>query len=113
MSKMNREAFLLASTQGKWQIISFAMKEIASAETAFSMRRRLNPHHSKKDVQDETRAFRIQQYQKWCNIKDLYAEARDEMANVFENKDYENCRNILERIFTQELDDELRKTLSE
>lgn len=108
-----RNMFALAHTAQKWEIIHQTMREISASESAFSMRRRLNPHHSSQDVKDETRAFRIEQYQKWCEIKDLYAEFRDEMANTAENSHYEQCKNILERIFTEELDEALRQTLDE
>lgn len=110
---MTSEAFAAKNTVGKWEWIHQSMAAIASAESAFSMRRRLNPHHPLEQAREETRAFRLEQYQKWCEIKDLYAQHRDEMANTFESVNYQRCKNILERIFTDELDEALRQTLEE
>lgn len=105
--------FAKYKTEEKWDSIATGMRNLQQSETAFSMRRRLNPHHSDKDVKDETSRFRASQYVEWCKIKDLYAEHRDELACTFENNSYISCRNVLELIFTNELDDALRQTLEE
>jgi hypothetical protein len=99
------------STEEKWDSINTRMRNIEQAETAYSLRRRVNPHHSIEHVRAEAKAFRADQYAKWCEIKDLYAEFRDELANTCSRPAYITCRDILERIFTVELDDALRETL--
>jgi hypothetical protein len=87
------------------------MKAIQQADTAYSMRRRLNPHHPPEQMRDEAIAFRTSQWAKWSDLKDLYAENRDEMSNTLENKSFIECKSIFEKIFTVELDDALRSTL--
>jgi len=110
----DKDNFALYKTEEKWDSICTRMRNIQQAETAFSMRRRVNPHHSKEQVRQETRAFRVEQYIKWCEVKDLYAEHRDEMAsNTCNNARYVECKDILERIFTMELDEALRETIEE
>lgn len=109
----DREKFALYKTEEKWDSICTRMRVIQQEETNFSLRRRLNPQHADKVVREETRRFRTIQYQKWCEVKDLYAEHRDEMANTCNNARYAECKDILERIFTMELDEALRETLEE
>lgn len=82
-------------------------------DSAYSMRTRLNPHHPKKDKKQEERNLRLDQYQRWSHIKNLYAAHRDEMVNTLDIPQYEECKNILERIFTMELDDALRDVIDE
>lgn len=98
--------------EAKWIVINKIMSDIASNDAMFSMRRRLNPHHSKKQSELETKTFRISQLAAWNNVKELYAEFRDELVDTRNNDEYIKCKEILERIFTQDLDDALRKTIS-
>jgi len=109
---MSKE-FASYSTEEKWDSIHTRMRVIAQEETAYSLRRRLNPHHPLVQQRAEAKAFRHQQWEKWCEIKDLYAEHRDELANTQGRSQYTECRDILERIFTNELDEALRQTLEE
>jgi len=107
------EDFSKYSTEEKWDSINTSMRVLQQEETAFELRRRLNTHHHPKQIQEETRRFRMDQWIKWCEVKDLYAEHRDELADTLGDESYQTCRSILERIFTNELDDALRKTLEE
>ena len=77
------------------------------------MRRRLNPHHPEKDVRQETRALRQEQYVRWQQIKQLYVAHRDELSNTFEEPTYVECKNILERILVQDFDRELREVIGD
>lgn len=99
------------SLQDKWVWIKQQMDFISKQEIAFNMRRRFNPHHSPEQAKGETITYRMTQYEKWCEIKDLYAFHRDELANTLENESFEEYKHILERIFTQDLDNALRQTL--
>lgn len=117
--------FSTLSTEGKWQHIADVMdyiirgeNQLKGAEKAFLMRRRLNPHHPADQVEQETNAFkeswdqqRNKQYVEWLNVKDLYATHRDELANTLDTEKYVEYKNILEKIFTDELDNALRNTL--
>ena len=110
---MTEEEFAQLTTSHKWSHIKETMDYISVMDNAYSMRRRLNPHHPPKQSSQETRNLRTEQYQRWLHIKNLYAGHRDELANTLENTDFEKCKSILERIFTEELDDVLRSTLGE
>lgn len=99
------------TTLEKWDSIHTCINNLLRAEDAFSLRRRVNPHHKKEQVREETRLFRTEQYAKWSEVKELYVEFRDELSNTFGDKRFVECRNILERIFTVELDEALRQTL--
>lgn len=107
------EDFAKLSTEDKWRHIAIGMKSIQSDDTTFSLRRRMNPHHTPQQKREESRAFRISQYSRWSELKDLYAEFRDELSNTQGREQFEECKSILERIFTVELDDALKSTLEE
>ncbi|CAM6003867.1 unnamed protein product [Sphagnum balticum] len=89
------------------------MDYIVQMDNVYSLRRRLNPHHAEDQKKEETRNLRVDQYQRWSHVKNLYAEHRDEMANALDSQDFEKCKAILERIFTMEVDDALRDILEE
>lgn len=122
---MSEEEFTKLTLIEKWAHITQVMDYILNMEksytltsTGYSMRRRLNPHHSKEDVATEDKAvkeqqrnLRIDQYQRWAHIKSLYAVHRDEMVNTLDNTKYAEYKNILENVFTLEFDDALRETL--
>jgi hypothetical protein len=122
---MTEEEFGLLTLAEKWEHVTSVMDYIiktdqsyVTAQKGFDMRRRLNPHHPKSQVKQETKLFdqeqrnlRIDQYQRWAHIKNLYAAHRDEMANTLEVEKYAEYKTILEKIFTMELDDALRATL--
>lgn len=110
---MSEDDFSKLTIEHKWSHIKETMDYIVSMDTAYSMRRRVNPHHPKKQQIEETRTVRQDQYDRWAHVKNLYAAHRDQLANTCENSEFEKCKNILERIFTAELDDALRKTLGE
>ncbi len=124
---MTEEEFTKLSLAEKWVHVTQVMDYILNMEknytltkTGFDMRRRLNPHHSKEDVAQETKALkeqqrnlRIDQYQRWAHIKSLYAVHRDEMVNTLENDKYSEYKNILENVFTLEFDDALREVIDE
>jgi len=88
----------------KWEYVHRAMNAISRRETAFSLRRRVNPHHTEEQVEYEKKALLMQQYGELCEIKALYSEFRDDMANTCENEGYTQDKNILERLFTQDVD---------
>jgi hypothetical protein len=122
---MDEEQFAKLSLAEKWAHLTQVMGYIIAmdhtyngASTTFSMRRRLNPHHPKEDVTKEEKAFkeqqrnlRIDQYQRWAHVQSLYAAHRDEMVNTLENDKYAEYKNILENVFTMELDDALREVI--
>ena len=110
---MSEEEFAVLPTIDKWEHLKVTMNYIVSVDTAYSLRKRLNPHHPKEDQKKEQRNLRTEQYQRWQHVKNLYAEHRDELSNTFENIDYEKCKSIFERIFITELDDAIRSTLGE
>src|SRR5271168_330610 len=107
---MTREEFSILPLAGKWDHIQSVMDYIIAMDEQYSglarmhaMRRRLNPHHPQKDIDQEIkntkelqRNLRVDQYQRWAHIKDLYAEHRDELCNTLENEKYTECKNILE-----------------
>lgn len=117
----------LPSTEAKWLYIQETMDYILSMDAkyndfgkAFSVRRRLNPHHPESDValetarfKEEQRKIRVDQHQRWANLKNLYAEHRDELANTCGNPSFEECKSILERIFAEEVDSALRSIVGE
>ena len=105
--------FAILSTWDKWDHVAKEMNKISNEDAAFSMRRRLGPHHTTEQTRQETKLFRIGQYARWCIVKDLYAEYRDEMANTNGVPAHETCKNILEKIFTADLDQALRETLND
>jgi hypothetical protein len=120
---MTREEFATMSLPGKWNHIHATMDYIIKMDGQYSqlasmhsLRRRYNPHHSKEDVsyeaekvKEQQRNLRVDQYQRWAHIKDLYAEHRDELSNTLDSNEYAECKNILERIFTMEVDDALKE----
>jgi len=108
---MTEDDFAKLSLEKKWEHLTSTMNYIVKMDSAYEMRRRLNPHHPEEHKKEETRNFRINQYQMWSNVKDLYAAHRDEMINTMSNEEYEKSKNILERIFTMELDAALHDVL--
>jgi hypothetical protein len=113
METMTEEEFSALPTSSKWSHIKETMDWIMKMDSAYSLRARYNPHHSKQQQKQERRLLRTDQYQRWFHIKNLYAGHRDELANTLENPEFDNCKTILERIFTTELDEALRSTLDE
>lgn len=110
---MSDEEFAELSLERKWSHIHTVMTYIQNMENVYEMRRRLNPHHPKKTVKEESRNLRVDQYQRYSHIKDLYAQHRDEMVNTLESKVFAEAKNILEQVFTMELDDALHTVLDE
>lgn len=110
---MTLEEFSILSTELKWIHISQVMAYIAQMDSAYSLRRRYNHHHSEKDKKQEERNLRIDQVQRWGHIKDLYAVHRDELNDTLGNEDFQKCKSIIERVFTLELDDALRDVIEE
>jgi hypothetical protein len=108
---MNEEEFTSLSLPAKWDHLKKTMDYIVQMDSAYSMRRRLNPHHPEKDKKQEERNLRLDQYQRWAHIKALYSVHRDELANTLENEEYAKCKSIFEKIFTQEVDDALRNII--
>ena len=105
---MTNEEFALLPLDQKWAHISDTMLHIQHMEVMYGLRRRFNPHHPDKHVEEEKIRMRMIQHEKWSYIKDLYAAHRDELANTLGSKPYEQCKDILEKIFTIEVDDALR-----
>jgi hypothetical protein len=99
------------TTAQKWHRLSLMMSYVASMDVTRDLRSRYNTNHPEEQRKEEDRAMRIEQYTKWLEVKDLYAAHRDELSNTFGDKQHERHRNILEKIFTDELDEELRKLI--
>jgi exonuclease VII large subunit len=110
---MTEDEFTALSTFDKWSHIKKTMDYIVQMDHHYGLRTRLNPHHAKEQQKQEQRNLRTDQYQRWGHIKNLYGANRDELVNTLELPDFENCKNILERIFTMEVDDALRDIMDE
>lgn len=108
-----KEEFAAKSLYEKWAYIRRAMDHIQGTDTAFNMRRRINPHHPKEHVEEETRQHRRAQYYSWLEIKNFYAEYRDEMSDTLGQEQFRECHSIMERIFTKELDDAIRDVIDD
>ncbi len=108
---MTEEEFAKKSPMEKWAHISSVMEYIVSMDRFVELRSRYNTNHPEEQRQEERRNMRIDQYQRWAHIKNLYAQHRDELANTFEVARYAECKSILERIFTMEVDDALKDIL--
>jgi hypothetical protein len=96
-----------------WNSISGKMGKIQEMEKSHAMRNRFNPHRPPQQKRDEIRAIRSRQYEMWKEVKDLYAEHRDELSNTLDSERFASCRDILEKIFTEELDEALKQVLNE
>lgn len=110
---MDEQEFAALGPVAKWSHLKTTMDYIVQMDSIYSLRNRLNPHHPKKQQEQEQRSVRIDQAQRWAHVKNLYAEHRDELSNTLESPAFEECKSIIERIFTTELDDALRNTLGE
>jgi hypothetical protein len=110
---MSEEEFAKLTLQAKWNHVRETMSYIQSMENMYDLRSRLNPHHPEKDKKYERLRMRTDQYQRWMHIKCLYAANRDEMANTLDSKEFNSCKEILEKIFTMELDNALRDIISD
>lgn len=124
---MTEETFAEIPIEGKWAHLKKTMdyivnmdRQYTSTNTIFDLRRRFNPHHTdemvneeKERLKEQQRNLRVDQYQRWSHVKNLYAAHRDELANTLGNVEYEECKSIIERIFTAELDDALRNVLDD
>jgi hypothetical protein len=107
------EEFAKLSVSEKWRHIAGVMDYIQQMDNTYNMRRRYNPHHPPEVVKLEERALRTDQYQRWAHVKDLYASHRDELADTQDNELFRDCKAVLERIFTTEVDDALRGIISD
>jgi hypothetical protein len=124
---MTEDEFAALPLEGKWNHLKKTMdyivnmdKQYDSKNNTFSLRRRYNPHHPEEQAVQETashkeqqRSLRVDQFQRWAHVKALYSVNRDELANTLDNNDFAGCRNILERIFTLEVDEALRSLIGE
>jgi hypothetical protein len=124
---MSEEEFAKLTLAEKWAHVVQVMEYILKMEQSYSgtlvsygLRRRYNPHHAKEQVDQESKAIkehhrnlRIDQYQRWAHIKGLYSNHRDEMTNTLENEKYSEYKNILESVFTMEVDDALRDIIGD
>lgn len=108
---MTLEEFALLDTPRKWEHIATVMDYITDMDRGYSLRVRVNPHHPEEQRKEEAKRVRLDQYQRWTHLKDLYASHRDELANTLETERYQSAKSILERIFTAELDDALRDVI--
>ena len=82
-------------------------------DSAYSVRACLKVRLPEKDKKREERNLRLDQYQRWSHVKALYCIHRDELADTLGNEDYTECKNIMEKMFTLEVDDALRDILNE
>lgn len=109
---MTLSEFAILSTLEKWMHIQSVMDYIHNMEKRYELRTRYANYPS-SDSKHEQRVFRVDQYQRWLHVKDLYASHRDELSNTLDNEKFQECKSILERIFTEELDDALRDMMNE
>ena len=110
---MSEDEFAALDTQAKWSHISKTMDYIVSMDRHVSLRDRYQTNKPKDQLKEEKRSMRVDQYQRWSHVKALYACNRDELTNTLDNPAYQECKSILERIFTVELDDALREVIEE
>lgn len=110
-TSMDYDEFAALSLEQKWTHLKEIMDYISNIESKYSMRQRFNPHHPKKQQKEEERRVRLDQWQRWQQCKDMYAGHRDELANTLDNPSYEECKRVIEKIFTDELDDALRNVI--
>jgi hypothetical protein len=110
---MNEEEFATKDTLQKWQHITQVMNYIIDMDKMVEIRMRYNTNHPEKQRKEEQRNMRIDQYQRWAHIKNLYATHRDELSNTLDNEKFAEFKSILERIFTMEVDDALREIVEE
>jgi hypothetical protein len=101
------------NTHEKWVYLAAGMQGIQDSDGTFALRRRLNPHHPIENQRQEARAHVISQMGRLNDLKDLYASARDELANTCDNDMFVQWRNILERLFTMDVDAALHKIIDE
>ena len=110
---MSEEEFATLDTQSKWYHIEQTMLYIMSMDKAVEHKMGTNAYGMDQKKRDQIRSMRLDQYQRWSHVKNLYAVHRDELVNTLENTRFEECKSILERIFTNELDDALRDVIDE
>jgi len=110
---MTEEEFTKLSLADKWVHVTQVMDYIIKMDSNYSFRRRLNPHHPKEQAKEEQRNLRVDQYQRWAHIQKLYSSHRDEMANTMENAKFSEYKQILEKVFTMEVDDALRDIIGD
>ena len=108
---MDETEFAALTLSDKWFHLKTIMDYVVKMDSAYSLRVRLNHHHPSNHQKQEERNLRLDQYQRWSHVKNLYAAHRDEMVNTLDSTDFEKCKSILERIFTMELDDVLRDVI--
>lgn len=108
---MTEEEFANMAASGKWSHIKTMMDYIVRMDSMYTLRKRYNPHHPLGQQKDEERNLRADQYQRWAHLKNLYANHRDELTDTLGVPEYESCKSIIERVFTQELDDALRDVI--
>jgi hypothetical protein len=110
---MTEDEFAKLTLADKWSHVAEVMDYILKMDTAYDLRRRFNPHHQEKMVKEERRNLRADQHQRWAHIKGLYSNHRDEMTNTLENEKFAEYKNILETVFTAEVDDALRDIIGD
>lgn len=110
---MTLEEFSILDTQFKWIHIKQVMDYISQMDVHYNLRKRYNAHHEEIQRKQEERNLRLDQVQRWGHIKDLYAAHRDELNNTLDNQEFQECKSIIERVFTLELDDALRNVIED
>ena len=100
---MTEEQFKLLPTREKWLHVEKCLNYIKMLDSM------LRPTASKDIAIDWP--MRKDQYERWTHVKNLYALNRDEMSNTLEEDRFSFCKNVLEQVFTYELDEAIRKTI--
>ncbi len=110
---MTEEEFTALSIDKKWLHLKVTMDYITRMDSNYSLRRRMNPHHPKEQQIQEQRSLRVDQYQRWAHLKNLYGAHRNELSDTLGSSEFEECKSIIERIFTVEVDDALRDIIGD
>src|ERR1035437_5205700 len=108
---MTLEEFNKLPVNEKWSHIRREMDRIQYMEKYQDLRMRFIMNHLEKHRQEELRSMRLAQYQAFTEVKALYSENRDELANTVDMPIYEECKSVLERVFTNEVDEALREII--
>jgi hypothetical protein len=75
------------------------------------IRSHFNVMKPEKQRIEARRNMRLDQYQRWMHVKDLYAEHRDELSDTLGEPRFEQAKVIIEGVFTMEVDDALRDVI--
>ena len=73
-------------------------RDIVQQESMFEMRRRMNGHHSSKQVDEETKLHNMHQQIAWQIVKKLYCENKDAIILYRQGLDFKSDKNTIDAI---------------